>query len=615
MPRTGVPPLTQPLQRHFRGTKRTHAVPTSDKDANPFLASSLAAGPSTSASECIGPTHDNDLRGSRTLKLGERQATMLSLHSAVEHALVVHMATSGGGAVDASSSASSVVQLPNVVTFATLRPIVERSCGRRLGPTELARLMWLWGAGDDGHGGWAGCNIGFHVSRGKTMDRAGNKSYDYFLSLQVAVDLPDSDSDGDDGEAGERVRMTSADGQAIPSTPPRKRVRLLDLPDEPQTPSPSPRSIAVFARQPQLPTPPSSPSKVGKRARSVSANGSKVLGSPGLGNRGQSCIALVALWNNGIEARKREVRRRLVRWTLDCYATWQKQAAGPRRNPSQASKHASEQDQHHPRQCTPPPTDRRAVQGQGGMLTPSATREEGWVPGQKRVKDFFADEGKQGEGLRAKVREWDADFPLDDVAAVPQATLPESPAAPPTSLRTRGRTGAKAVGGAATTPATTTSARLTLAERIQAKEEARRSEGQSRASLGGDTATEGQCRSTVMANLQRKSALSRLQDVAESLYMLFSGRTTGTGRYPHLPINDVAKSLCNSSKVAMSDMEARQSLTMLRDIAPGFVEINKVGAREWVRIGAAIAGEEVQPGSGGLLGAVRRKLRAEMDRS
>ncbi|UZJ51046.1 hypothetical protein CBS101457_000366 [Exobasidium rhododendri] len=677
--RSGLPPLSQPLQNHFRAIKKSSATPSNDTECNPFLgaaysalsssssSSSLASSPlislsssssstttktptlastaSSSTADCIRPSTNHTIKGSRKLPLGDHHATLLSLHSAVEHALVVHLATSGGSAADSSSSATSQIQLPNVITFSTLRPIVERSCGRRLDQAELARLMWLWGSdGGKADDSRAGCNVGIHVSKGRTMDKSGNKSFDYYLSLQVGVALPGEEeeerSDAEVYGAGRGVN-------GVPSTPPRKKARLLDLPEEPQTPSPSPRSINVFARHPHLSTPPSSPflgtssspqhRSPTKRQRSVSANdGSEVLGSPrrigSVGGGALQSIGLVASWNSGIESRKREVRRRLVKWTVDCYHTWKE---GGRMRDEEVDAAVS-------RPSTPPPTARRAVEGLGGMLTPSATREGDWIPGQKRIRDFFAvekgllDEKEEEEEGKPSaftvIRDWDPDFPLNRVAFIPEAALPENPAMPISQQRSqiseRVRRSAERMNSraaAATQPpiltATKAATSMTLAERIKAKELLKREQSTLRDGNTPLLRDGGRGGSDVMANLKRRSTLSRLQDVAESLYMLFSSKateeagTSDTKRYPHLPINEVAKSICKSSKVAMSEVEARHSFGILRDLAPGFIEINKVGAREWVRMGVVIQGEEVHSKTGGVLGAVRRRIRLEMDKS
>lgn len=673
--RISIPPLSQPLHHHFQASKRHSIIkgPKSDADSNPFLAQVASSSSSTKDSllsshadkgDYIHPTRDHGLKGSRKLPLAEYHSTLLSLHSAVEHALIVHLATSGGNAVDSTSLATSTIQLPCVITFNTLRPIVERSCGRRFGSNELAKLMWLWGSAkasmkEDVVESSSGCNIGFHVTRAKTMDRFGKKSYDYFFSLQVGIDLNIDEEEQEDGKLRaeeRRKRRISSDGQMLmmPTTPPRKRVRPLDLPEEPQTPSPSPRSISTFTKHPNLLTPPASPSfnssphrspTIVLRSTSISANGSPSIASV---EGRSSALGLVAMWNSGIDGRKREVRRRLVNWTLACYETWKRQTTSAIETRALLNEMT--------RPSTPPTSSQRAVEGQGGMLTPSATREEGWIPGRKRVKDMFANRAEEVNlsiNDTSLIQEWDPAFPLDKVAPTPEAILPEAPivlqqkkasaSVQSQSVANRKQRTSKTVEQAETTMGTTPDFKLSLTERIKAKQDAKRHQMQSRASIGlglsniraesnddnGTAAgTLNQSRSAMMDNLKRRSALSRLQDIAESMYMLFSSKATaaaatqqeannsGTSkRYPLLPINEVAKSICTSSKVSMSELEARQSMRLLQELAPGFVEINKVGAREWVRVGMTLEGEQIRPQNGGLLGAVRRRIRAEMDKT
>ncbi|KAK0544133.1 hypothetical protein OC846_005610 [Tilletia horrida] len=145
----------------------------------------------------------------------------------------------------------------------------------------------------------------------------------------------------------------------------------------------------------------------------------------------------------------------------------------------------------------------------------------------------------------------------------------------------------------------------------------------------------------LMDVLKRKSLLSRLPEIADSLYMLFThaaaaqgatlssrgphlGQTepspslssssssstsseslsqrasdqqdqekngisaiTATPRVPVLPLSEVLTSLTRSSRTILSRVELREALSMLVEFVPGFLEIRTVGqgGAEWATLG------------------------------
>ena len=87
-----------------------------------------------------------------TVPLPDHYLALLSLHSAVERALLLHLATEGSracgvAAMVQASSTDFVIDLPNLVSYSTIRSVVERGSGKRFGPTELGQLVWLWEGG------------------------------------------------------------------------------------------------------------------------------------------------------------------------------------------------------------------------------------------------------------------------------------------------------------------------------------------------------------------------------------------------------------------------------------------------------------------------------------
>lgn len=124
-----------------------------------------------------------------TVPLPDHLAALYALHGAVEKALVVHLAMDGTKAATAIASASDAsidgdtyrVQLPGLISYPTLRPIVERGASRSFGPDAFAQLVTIWQAGDaDG--------MGFLVSTMRERDRASNRaSVVWSLGLELVV--------------------------------------------------------------------------------------------------------------------------------------------------------------------------------------------------------------------------------------------------------------------------------------------------------------------------------------------------------------------------------------------------------------------------------------------
>ncbi|KAE8228907.1 hypothetical protein CF326_g6140 [Tilletia indica] len=123
----------------------------------------------------------------------------------------------------------------------------------------------------------------------------------------------------------------------------------------------------------------------------------------------------------------------------------------------------------------------------------------------------------------------------------------------------------------------------------------------------------------LMDVLKRKSLISRLPEIADSLYMLFTQAAvaqgmaptprssssksttasrevaessstipamTATPRVPVLPLSEVLTSLTRSSRTILSRVELREALDLLIEFVPGFLEIRKVGqgGAEWATL-------------------------------
>ncbi|GAA5909185.1 hypothetical protein JCM5296_000812 [Sporobolomyces johnsonii] len=206
---------------------------------------------------------------------------LLSLHTALERALILHLSTHGSSIASTvssvhPSSSSATVRMTNLIDLPTLGRMLESS-GKRFGEQELRRVCWVWeGCGelrldsedelevkekdrDDEAGG-----MGFLITRSR-LSKAGKVSSTYGLGISVAL-------------------------RTNPQLP---KFELL---------------------------PPTSPSRAGKeRERAMPPSPSSV-------GKGRDGMSIVALWTQGKEARRREFERRLKEWAA---------ARGPQAEPEQ----------------------------------------------------------------------------------------------------------------------------------------------------------------------------------------------------------------------------------------------------------------------------------------
>ena len=117
------------------------AAQSSDSDSTGSDLEIEAPSPrSTTIKRQIAQTVDSALPlDPATVDLPDTFETLLSLHAALERALMLHLATEGKAGQIASSitfastsatDGTSHIKLPNLVTYTKLRPIVERDCGR-----------------------------------------------------------------------------------------------------------------------------------------------------------------------------------------------------------------------------------------------------------------------------------------------------------------------------------------------------------------------------------------------------------------------------------------------------------------------------------------------------
>lgn len=91
----------------------------------------------------------------RTDVLPPHLANLLALHKSFDLALSLHIATHPPVLPPPPATTSEGygkemdVRLEALTNYVAMRPIVEKSCGKRFGLSELKRLMWLWNAVGD----------------------------------------------------------------------------------------------------------------------------------------------------------------------------------------------------------------------------------------------------------------------------------------------------------------------------------------------------------------------------------------------------------------------------------------------------------------------------------
>lgn len=198
-------------------------------------------------------------------------ADLVSIFTALESALLFHLANEGSSVASSTSrtnaAGEATIRIPNVIDLPDLGKKME-SGGRRFGEKELSKLLWVW----------EGCG-------------AGDESWD---EDELNVEMQGKESGGM-GFIVSRTRCGSANSI----------VNTYGI------------GISVGIKtNPQLPkfellAPPGSPTRSPKRAAQNPASPSSI-------GRGRDGMSVVALWSQGNEARREEFTRRLRDWGKRC---------------------------------------------------------------------------------------------------------------------------------------------------------------------------------------------------------------------------------------------------------------------------------------------------------
>ncbi|KZS94104.1 hypothetical protein SISNIDRAFT_465650 [Sistotremastrum niveocremeum HHB9708] len=88
------------------------------------------------------------------------------------------------------------------------------------------------------------------------------------------------------------------------------------------------------------------------------------------------------------------------------------------------------------------------------------------------------------------------------------------------------------------------------------------------------------------AEMRRRSVLGRLPNVAEGIWMLFSGPASSKHERRALPATTVIHSIVKSSPVPISDADAEESINLLVELCPFFLKKLVVDKKEWLEMPA-----------------------------
>lgn len=289
-------PLLTPTKATRASTKE-HSTPTDPRHPSRFNDRSQEANNGKEGHEQCANHAD--------LPLPEHYTALLALHSAVERALLLHLATEGSraGALVASSSCSGgegppsassssrpslgpdevQVDLPNLVTYTQIKAVVERGAGKRFGPLELGQLVWLWEGGLDGPFASEAELSARDAAAGSAANLLGSKNRRGGLSLSVSATRQL------DKNTGKRVYTWGLG---------------LDLRLKANVQLP-----AFEVLDGSSTTAPRTPARSAKSDASSSGTGSPA--SAAAHRLKRQGMSVLPLWSSKAESRKREMRRRL----------------------------------------------------------------------------------------------------------------------------------------------------------------------------------------------------------------------------------------------------------------------------------------------------------------
>lgn len=143
------PRTDRPATPKSSKTPKSTALSDSDLEIEPPSSPFKTPIKSSPQTHKASPSKQYNLTSSNA-PLPESYNNLLTLHTAFERALMLHLTTEGRGGRIASAvaemdeSTSKRIRLENLATYTQLRPMVERGSGKRFGAKEFSQLLWLW---------------------------------------------------------------------------------------------------------------------------------------------------------------------------------------------------------------------------------------------------------------------------------------------------------------------------------------------------------------------------------------------------------------------------------------------------------------------------------------
>ncbi|WVQ75131.1 hypothetical protein IAR50_004740 [Cryptococcus sp. DSM 104548] len=438
-------------------------------------------------------------------------SNLLNLHRAFNLALSLHIATHHPVLPPHSSTATSV-KLPNLTNYLAIKEIVERTCGKRFGTTELGRLAWVWG--------WDGEKIADE----KAVSERNKKA---MLDEDNPFVVPTSPALGAGEVSGSTYLITST--RTLEQSTGR-RVYTHGL------------GIELELRQGET------------RQLLPNSDG-------GFKNRGQGGgTAAIGRWTATGDVREDLFRTKLEKW-VELHGGYE---------PSEASILPTPTTSINSTRSSIPPIP----------ILPLPSLPTASLPSANLMAAFTSPSSGPTSTLTPK-----------------KAHLPPSFDSP----KTAGLSDPFEMGdikGKVVRPGSVEERRKAMMARIKAKSGGKGSLSTLGSSAGG-FGRPGSSLSTAsnpQEELKRRSILSRLEGVAEGVWMMFSGPSIGPsslptpprGRRKAIPMAEAAEVIVKSSKTPISTAEAQTSLHMLTEICPFFLHIKTVGRQDWIEMPAAV---------------------------
>lgn len=560
---------------------------------------------------------------SKNTDLPEELKQIISIHTALEQAMSAALATAQ------ISPDPDTGRVPSVINHLSFQ---ERGLGVRMSVEDLQKLCWLWE--------WDGETIPKGIASHSATTSSSSKKK---RQSESALD-DDSDTEGE---------VMTEDPQSNPflTKPPKE-----DRDNNPFLPSSNTsnevskewmRGGFGFCINPTTHVTRLDKSSPTKRVPAYGIGIEVEWSQEDVAGRRVGGMSAVARWTGAANRRKHELRERLETWmTITSKLNGSKYVPVPLADLPPLAKPPTVSKLAHlitPRKLTFPttlPTPLKAL-----MATPSSSRKEpietpskdsgGFmipfpvVPGERPVTPHGPRPGEPSSGSSGIVtpssgRSRGLRTPSFGKAAAKLAAAytptSDGRTTPTSDGRTTPTTGHRGELPVPVTPTTTNSSvpntvetpmsarRASLYERMRAKSESEGNSVKKTAITASVRSAEKQSQEKVVMvgpeALRRRAILSRLPGIADAVWMLFSATgssgallTSSSRKRRALERGEVIRAVVKSSKGPLSEAEATESLTMLCELCPFFLQSKVIGGENWLEMPASSGPSTVTSGS------------------